>query len=324
MDSKREQAVVGLFVLIASALFVVTLLLVSGSFTQGYIQYRSYFKNAGGLGPGAEVHYAGGPPIGRVKKVDPDPRDPARMQVDFLVKPDVPVKTDSRVTITSSSPLGDNFLGILPGTAAAPRAPEGSVLKSVEYISFVDITAMLSQLGPSAQDLIQNLNGRVTTLQETLRRVNDLLNDENRQNISASLANLRGILAEDRPLIRQTLLHVNAVSEKLEPMLDNFQTTSTDADKLINKLDSTVSENRADIRQSVIELKQALASADSALSQVDDLLNANSENLDEIILNLRNVTENLNSFTETIKSRPYTLIRSSNPKEHKPGEGVSK
>jgi hypothetical protein len=39
---------------------------------------------------------------------------------------------------------------------------------------------------------------------------------------------------------------------------------------------------------------------------------------------LRHVTENLNSFTESIKTRPYTLIRASAPKEHQPGSDLPK
>lgn len=324
MDAKREQAIVGLFVLIAAGLLIVTLFLISGSFTNGDVLYRAYFKDAGGLAPGTEVHYAGGPSVGRVRKVRPDPQDPARMLVEFVVKPDVPIKTDTRVAIASNSPLGDNFLGIVPGSNAAPRAPAGSVLPSVEYTSFADISAMIAQLAPTAQDLLKNLDARVTTLQETLNRVNDLLSDENRRNISGTLADLHAILGEDRPLIHDTLLRVDQLSAKLDPLVDNLKTTSNDADGLIKKVDGTVSENRADLRQSLVNLRQALASADSMLAQLDNLTTANSENLDEIIINLRTITENLNSFTETIKTRPYTLLRSSNAKEHKPGEGAPK
>jgi hypothetical protein len=35
---------------------------------------------------------------------------------------------------------------------------------------------------------------------------------------------------------------------------------------------------------------------------------------------MRHVTENLKEFTATIKTRPYTLIRATNPRQHKPGE----
>src|SRR5271170_2625891 len=120
MESKREDALVGLFVLVAAGLLVVTVVLLSGKLGRGDILYRAYFKNAGGLGPGAEVRYAGGPAVGRVEKVQSDPQDPTRMEIDFSVQPSIPVKTDSIAQITSVSALGDNFLGIVPGTASAP------------------------------------------------------------------------------------------------------------------------------------------------------------------------------------------------------------
>ncbi|MGH9676137.1 MAG: hypothetical protein ACRD36_03465, partial [Candidatus Acidiferrum sp.] len=55
-------------------------------------------------------------------------------------------------------------------------------------------------------------------------------------------------------------------------------------------------------------------------ARLNTTLDANSDNLDEMLDNLRHVTENLKEFTETIKTRPYTLIRASNPHEHKTGE----
>jgi len=56
-----------------------------------------------------------------------------------------------------------------------------------------------------------------------------------------------------------------------------------------------------------------------AISNIIDMF-LNSENIDELLDNMRHVTENLKEFTATIKTRPYTLIRASNPREHKPGE----
>src|ERR1700677_1420187 len=135
MESKREDALVGLFVLVAAGLLVVTVVLLSGVGGGGDIPYRAYFKNAGGLSPGAEVRYAGGPAVGRVQKVASDPQDPTRMEIDFSIEPSVPVKTDSVAQITSVSPLGDNFLGIIPGTIAAPKAPRDATLKSKEFTS---------------------------------------------------------------------------------------------------------------------------------------------------------------------------------------------
>ena len=320
MESKREQAFVGLFVLVATGLLVFVVFLLSGTMESGNVPYHAYFKNAGGLAPGTEVHYAGGPPVGRVKKVMDDPKDPTRMEVDFDVSPDVPVKTDSAVTITSSSPLGDNFLGIIPGTAAAPRAPKNSTVKAIDFTSLDDIKAMLATLGPSATKLLDNMNDRVAALQITIDRVNDLLNDTNRAHISGTMANLDGMLQENRPVIRSALGHVNDASAKMGPLIDNLQKATTQANDVLSHVDAMLAEDRPDIRQAVINLRQALASVNTLTDQLNHTMDANAENLDEIIDNLRHVTDNLNSFTETIKTRPYTLIRSSGEKPHAPGQ----
>ncbi len=320
MDAKKEQAVVGLFVIVVVLLLVVTIFMMAGRLNSGNISYRTYFKNAGGLQPGSQVRYAGGPSVGRIDKVASDPHDSTRMEVDFDIRPDIPVKTDSVAEITSVSPLGDNFLGIRAGTAAAPRAPQGSTLRSVEYSSFADIAALVAQLGPSANRLIDNLNGRTTQLQVTLDRVNDVLNDQNRANISGSLSNARGMLEENRQPIHSTLNHLNESSAKLGPLIDDFRKTSRQADDALAHLDAVVSENRPDLHKSIQDLRQSLASAENLTDQLNRTLNANSENLDEIINNMQQATDNLNEFTDTIKTRPYTLLRSADVKQHKPGE----
>lgn len=320
MEAKREQALVGLFVLIVVALLVTTIFILSGKMNGNDIPHRAYFKSAGGIGPGAEVRYAGGPPVGRVTKVQPDPQNPTRMEIDFDVDPKIPVKTDSTVGITSTSPLGDNFLGINPGTRDAPPAPKGSTLKGVDYTSLDDIKAMLAELGPRADTLLDNLNDRVVALKETMDRVNDLLSDQNRANVSASLSNIRGMLEENRPAIHSTLDNINASSKKLGPLIDDFRKTSAQANDTLAHVDAMIGEDRPDIRQAVSSLRQALASAASLTDQLDRTMSANAENLDDIIENLRHVTANLNSFTETIKTRPYTLIRSSGAKPRTPGE----
>jgi phospholipid/cholesterol/gamma-HCH transport system substrate-binding protein len=324
MESKRESALVGLFVLVVAGLLIVTVFLLSGKLGRGDIPYRAYFKNAGGLAPGSQVRYAGGPAVGRVEKVQSDPQDPARMEIDFSVQPDVPVKIDSVATITSTSPLADNFLGIVPGTKAAPRAGAGATLKSTEVVSFADLAAIISGLGPNANDLITNLNARAVALQDTLNRVNDVLNDRNRANISAALGSVRGMLEEDRPAIRTAIDNLNDSTKRVAPLLDDFRKTSAQANEALAHLDAAISEDRPDLRQSLANLRQVLASANVLTDQLNQTVFTNAENLDEILDNLRHVTDNLNSFTETIKTRPYTLIRASGIKPRVPGEAPPK
>jgi phospholipid/cholesterol/gamma-HCH transport system substrate-binding protein len=320
MNPKSEQALVGLFVIVATAVLIGTVFAISGAFGRSTRTYHAYFTFAGGIESGSGVRYAGGPKIGRVDTVRIDPQNSARIDVTFKVQSDLPVKTDSHVKIMSLSPLGDNHLEILPGTPSAVVAPDGSQLTSDNYIDFNALTAQLNDLAPHAQQLVVTLNDRATELRVTLDRVNDLLSVQNRANLSATLANTRGMIEENRPALHATLQHINSVSEKLEPLLQDFQKTSAEANKAIDHIDSLIGENRADIRQAVAELRRTLTNMTDLTSHLNQTLDVNSENIDELLDNFRHVSENLKEFTATIKARPYTLIRSSNPREHKPGE----
>lgn len=323
MESKREQALVGFFVLVAAGLLIITVFLLSGAFTRGYPHYRTFFKNAAGIGPGAEVRYAGSPPVGRVTRVEVDPKDPTLMEIEFDVRPDIPMRTDTRVTITSNSALGDNFLGIIAGTAATKAKP-GDILKSKEPTSFSDVAAGLSDLTPEAKQLVKHLDERVVELKETLDRVNDLLNDKNRANISASLADVHGMLNENRPAIHATINNLHSSSAKFDKLLDDFKVTLKRADDALAHIDSLITDNQDKLHETIADARKAMASAASLTDRLDRTMAANSENIDEIIDNLRHITENMKSFTETIKTRPSSLIRSSSPKNHEPGEAPPK
>jgi len=258
--------------------------------------------------------------VGRVDSVQLDRQDPGRLDVVFSVQSDIPVKVDSSVKIMSMSPLGDNHVEIFPGSPKAPRAARDALLPSLKYIDFNALTAQLNDLNPQAQELLRNLNDRATEVKETIARVNDLLGPQNRANLAATLANTRGMIEENRPQLKETLQNVNEVSRKLQPLLEDFRKTSAQANQALAHIDVMVGENRTDVRQAVMGLRRTLTNMTDASARIDQTLDVNSENIDELLDNLRHVTENLKEFTATIKTRPYTLIRASNPREHKPGD----
>lgn len=319
-STRREEALVGIFVLVAAALLIATVFSLTGFLHRGDIEYHAFFNNAGGLRPGAEVRYEGGPPIGRIESVRFAPKDVTRVEITFHVNPDVPVKTDSTVCITSNSPLGDNYLGIIHGTNAAARAPSGSTLKTKDYVGFSDLEEQLADLGPQAKELIGNLNARVKELQVTLERVDDVLSDRNRQNLSASLEDVRGVLEENRKPLHTTITNLNEATAKVSPLLDDLKKTNADARKTINELEGTLSENRGDVRKSVEDLRRLLQTANDVTDQLQGTLSANGENIDEILINFREASLNLRQLTETLKQRPYTLLRSALPPKHEPGK----
>src|SRR5215475_14159667 len=126
MEARREQAAVGLFVIVAAVLLILTVFALSGVFSSSPITYRSYFSNAGGIAPGAAVHYQGGSKIGRVEMLRIDPQNPAQMEMTFSVKPGTPIKANTLVSISSFSALGENHIELTAGTGQSPSAPPGS------------------------------------------------------------------------------------------------------------------------------------------------------------------------------------------------------
>jgi phospholipid/cholesterol/gamma-HCH transport system substrate-binding protein len=320
MEERREQVFVGLFVIIAVALLTATVFSLSGAFAGSARHFHAKFRNAAGLDRGTTVRYEGGPKIGRVEGVKIDPKDPTLMDMEFSVKEDLPIKTDSRVSILSFSPLGDNHLEVKAGSPAAPRAADGAILPSDPYVGFNDLTEEFNKVIPQAQELMGNLNLRVKELSVTLARVNDLLNDQNRANISASISDLQGMLRENRPVVKSTLTNVNVASAKLTPMLDDLRKTSDQANETLKKIDSVIGDNREDLRASIKKLRESLDNVSILTRHLNQTIDINAETFDELLMNLRDVSENLREFTDIIKTRPSELIRSTTPREHKPGE----
>jgi phospholipid/cholesterol/gamma-HCH transport system substrate-binding protein len=320
MEARREQVFGGVFVLVAAAVLVGTVFAISGVFVRSVKMFRADFPFAGGIEPGATVRYSGGPKVGRVEQLRIDPQNPAQIEITFTVQSDLPIKTDSRVKIMSSSPLGDNHLEIFPGSLRASLASAGWLLPSEDYLDFNALAARLNEIAPSAQQLLQTLNDRSLELKTTVARINDLLNEQNRSNLSATLANTRGLIEENRSQVQATLGHLNDATQRLPPILDNLKKASEQANRSLDHIDQMVGENRADVRQSIAELRQLLLSVNDLTGRIDQTMDVNSQNIDELMENLNHVSENLKEFTDTIKTRPYTLIRSGNSREHQPGE----
>src|SRR5437899_1874162 len=152
MEPKREQALVGLFVLMAAGVLIATVFAITGAFGPTAKIYHAHFPFAGGLEPGAIVRYSGGPKVGRVEHW----------------------------------------------------------------------------------------------------RVNDLLSPQNRSNLAATLADTRALVRDSRPQLHSAIDHVNALTEKVEPLLQDFRKTSAEATQVLTHIDDLIGENRGDVRQAVL------------------------------------------------------------------------
>jgi phospholipid/cholesterol/gamma-HCH transport system substrate-binding protein len=334
MQPMRERTLVGLFVLIAGGLLVGTMLTISGGLGATAVSHRAYFKFAGGVQPGAPVRY-GGLTVGKVTRVRVDPGNSSRIEIDVAVDHDAPLKTDSVAKISTLGPLSDNYIEIATGTEHAPLAPPGSELPSAEAFGLPQLGDAAQAMMPDIHNALQKVNQSLDGLQVTIARANDLLNDRNRANIGSSLDNVNHLVADARPKVTDSLNNLNGMlndarpkvstslanvqdltkdlNAKLGPLLDDVKTTTARANDTLSHVDSTLVENRPDIRASVVRLRDTLG-------QLNQTLDQNSANIDELLDNIRMSTENLRSLTETLERAPASLIRGIKVPERKPGD----
>jgi phospholipid/cholesterol/gamma-HCH transport system substrate-binding protein len=340
MEGTREKALVGIFVLVAAALLFGVALELTGGIGASRVPHRTYLKFSGGLESGAPVRY-GGLNIGKVTRVHVDPSDTTRIEIEFAVDPDAPIRTDSVARVSSMGLLSDNFLEISAGTASAARAAPGSEVKSREAFGFDQIGDAVQAMLPDVQSSLKSLNVDLDTLHTTIGEANDLLGDKNRANLAGTLNNLNGALAELRPELNKTLksvdemladaqpritatlTNVQGLTTKMDPLLDDLTKTVDTANNTLTHVDGTLGENREDIRASVQSLRQVLDKATVLVTQLNSTLNENSDNLDETLDNVRLATENLRQLTDTLKTSPTSIIRGTGVKDRRPG-GLTK
>lgn len=338
MDVTRERTLVGLFVVIAGALLIVSVLALSGGMSASSVPHRAWFKYAGGVQPGAAVRF-GGFLVGKVDRVRVDPENTTRIEIEFMIDRATPVKTDSVAKITTLGPLTDNYIEISTGTQGAALLPPGAGIPSTETFGLPQMGDAVQAMLPDVQRAIAKLNTNLDGLQVTLARANDLLNDRNRASIAHSLSNTDQLLAEARPKVNQSLANldqmltdaqpkvaaslsnVQDLTTKMAPLLDDIKKISTRADETLAHVDAALVENRADVRASVTGLRDSLAKSTVLLDRLNQALDQNADNIDELLDNIRISTENLKGLTETLRSKPASLIRGIHVEDRVPGGG---
>ena len=332
MTSKREQVWVGVFVVIATAILIGVTLSVSGAFAKKGIEHRAYFKYSGGLEPGAPVRY-GGFPAGKIESLRIDPSDTTQIEITLMVYPEIPVKTDSLVRLTSLGALGSSYLEISTGTKEAPLAPPGSVIKSKETVGLGDLGDVIAGIVPSADTVMHSLNDRLGELKVTIAGVNDVVGEPNRKSIADSLSNLSTIVADSKPKISASLTNFQTATDKLTPVMANVQTASDKLTPVLDDLkgtikqatdalahvDSIVVENRPDIRASIEKTRKMLSGASDLVEIVKNTADRNSDNMDETLANIRAATEYIKQMTDTLNRKPSMLIRGETGKDRAPG-----
>ena len=89
------------------------------------------------------------------------------------------------------------------------------------------------------------------------------------------------------------------------------------ADETIQNVTGTISGLREPIRTDLAELQTTLQQAKNLLADIQGVVRTNDFKIDDTVENLRVATDNLGQLTDQLKQRPWSLIRTKQPRDRK-------
>lgn len=294
MEYKSSEIKAGIFIIISVMLFIAFLVLIIGmnSFSEK-VTYRARFSYVGGIEKGSAVRYAG-LPVGSVVDVRLTDDEFPGAEVVLQVEQDTPIRTDSHAYMTSIGIMGSYYIEITSGSPDSALLPPGSLIDSKDVVGFAQMTEPASQ----AMD----------ELTELLRRMNLILDQDNRTKISEMIHSLNQISRISENNMQETLENLNVLIAETQSMVSA-------AKQIVVSNDSTIASNLANLNETLSSSQQALERLDSILAGVDQTILQNQKQYDQIMLNVNSLTQNLDEFSRLIKERPWSVVRKSYPPE---------
>ncbi len=148
-----SELIVGFAVILLFAVLLVVAVINSGRKTDDGYRLTANFAHIDGLDVGSEVKLAG-IPIGHVLAASVDPKT-FRASVNFSVRPDVELPTDTAAIITSDSLLGGKYIALSPG-ADTRTLKAGGVLTITQ--GSISLEQLLSKFIFSVTDTLTQAN----------------------------------------------------------------------------------------------------------------------------------------------------------------------
>lgn len=296
MEYRTQEVKAGIVVLIALILFFGFLFAITkAGFEKKAKYYTARFGYTNGIQKGSQVRL-GGVLIGEVENVYFPADDNTRVEVLLKVREDAPIRTDATAYITSIGLMGEYYVEITPGTPESPLLPSGARIMSKDIPT-------LSQMGEPFQKVSEQL-------EEFLIRLNELINEKNREHFSNIIASVDTILQESQGKAGELLVRFSELTRELKEMSEQL-------DELMEQNASTLNAALTQFNSSMARAESLMVKLSMATTHINNIVATNEVNLHEAIRNFQDATRHLEEFSRHLKYRPWSLVRKSTVPERK-------
>ena len=268
---------------------------------QGSEVYYVMFDNVEGLDESSDVT-VNGHKVGSVLDITFQGKSHGGLKVTFDISEDFDLSKNDEILMYSSSMLGSKDLKIIP-VYDGDTAPADYLFQGYEEEDL--ITALTKRIAP----IEESLSTTLASMNETFTKLNDVMDDQTRDKIKGSVAELNQTLVQVKQMTAQ--------GSSLDKSLQNVEVLSgelTEFSSSLNELDlqalnASLTQNLDQINKVLVQLEHGQGTAGKLLNDPElynNLSNATKE-LEEL---LRDVKENPKRFVHFSvfgkKSDPYT------------------
>jgi len=302
MKNNRQYLIVGLFVIITTAILITVWLWFSASNRQVYNVYLAVFHEpVDGISTSSVIKY-NGVEIGKVKQIELDSKNPRNVLIYFNILQNIPINVNTYAILKSQGITGMSYIDLhLPENANITKnlVPHNSP----PYPNIMTQPSFLYSISAQAQSITTNVG-------DISNQVKSILTDQNIQHLSNILSNLEKVSAS----VASRSTDIEKSMDLLAKVLDNVRQNT-------NNLNNTF----RDIAKLTQTLSQTTKNANELVSNVQNttLQNINSvllPNLNRTINNLNQSSYQLAQFLILLNQNPSALVRGKVPAKPGPGE----
>lgn len=278
MAGFSTEAKVGVFVLVALALLTYMTLRL-GKFQFGEPEgYRVWgvFETATGLKKNAPVEMAG-IQIGTVDGIELD-RGQAR--ITLRIHPDVKLTADSAAYIRTRGVLGDKYVAVESGSAAAPELKDGEQLAKARVPT--DLDQVMGRIGYIADD-IKEITASLKV---------SIASPESQKNISESLSNLKDLTATLKVVVADNQDRLTRVVENLDRFTSDVSQITGDNKQALNETIRNFQVVSAQLNRTISGLTSVVEKIDKGQGSIGALVNERKtvDDLNATLASLKEIT----------------------------------
>jgi phospholipid/cholesterol/gamma-HCH transport system substrate-binding protein len=310
VDTKVNYAVVGVFVLVFSAVFIAGILWLAagGGSKKQYVSYMAVInESVAGLNLDATVKYLG-VDVGRVRTIRLNPSNPQEVQLIFSIEQGTPIKENTEAVLKTQGLTGIAYVELSGGTPDSPPLTAAPGQYPIIHTK------------PSLAARLENImTTALAKLDLTAANINAVFDSENREEVKKILANvslLMGTIASQKTeiaaLITNTATAANRVGKaaaQLDPLLVRIGKSADALEKMADEARGA----STSARQTVEDMGAGVRTfSGGTLPEIERLLHE-----------LSDLSVSLRRLSDQTENNPSSLLRGRQPVPPGPGEKIS-